>query len=115
VTTSVVLPEGSTDVKVLPSAAHMEVADTKTFSYLDTYIGRPTKVITLRKISMNSETIRVQYQFHRMFALLEPAILIGSIFLLFVASIVCSRMDFTIAKDARWVKQQVWPSVGSHP
>jgi oligosaccharyltransferase complex subunit alpha (ribophorin I) len=107
VTTSVVLPEGSTDVSVLPTTAKTELSDTKTFSYLDTFIGRPTKVITVRHVSKNSEAIRVQYRLNRLFALLEPALLIGSIALLFLVSIISSRVDLTIAKDALWVKRQV--------
>jgi oligosaccharyltransferase complex subunit alpha (ribophorin I) len=109
VTTSVVLPEGSTDGKVLPTAAETELSDTKTFSFLDTFIGRPTKMITVRRVSQNSEAIRVQYRFNRLFVLLEPALLIGCIFLLFLVSIISSRVDLTIAKDALWVKRQVEP------
>jgi hypothetical protein len=44
VTTTVILPEGSSDVKVSLGRLKAEVSDDRTFTYLDT-IGRPTKII----------------------------------------------------------------------
>lgn len=45
VTTRVVIPEGSSDVQVSLGRIRAEVTEERTFTYLDTMIGRPTKII----------------------------------------------------------------------
>ena len=45
VTTRVIIPEGSSDVQVSLGRLTASISDDRTFTYLDTMIGRPTKII----------------------------------------------------------------------
>jgi hypothetical protein len=111
ITTRVILPEGSAAVSVNPTAFPTSQEDSRTFSYLDTFLGRPTKVITARNVTRAAlrHPVEVRYTFTPVFILLEPALLIGAFLALFLTSIVFSRLDLTIAKDDRWRKRQVRP------
>ena len=104
VTTRVILPEGSSDVGVRSSRIPLAQSDETSFSFLDTFVGRPTKVLKARDVmrSMLAYPIEVTYRFNPVFALLEPALLIGSFFAAFLALIALGRLDWTIAKDSKW-------------
>ena len=51
--------------------------------------------------------VQVTYDFNPVFALLEPGLIIGTLMACFLAAILLSRIDLTIAKDARWRQAQV--------
>lgn len=73
VTTRVVLPEGSRNLRVLaPPELDLTETDTKTYTYLDT-LGRPTKVLTQGRVTKDHAVrVQVSYSFNRLWALQEP-------------------------------------------
>lgn len=111
VTTRVAVPEGSTAVRVDPGRLSADVSEERTFTYLDTAIGRPTKVITTRRMTGDdtSAFVHVSYKFSPLFALLEPALLCAVFVFLFAAVLGCSRLDLTLVRGAAWRAQQVCP------
>lgn len=111
VTTRIAVPEGSSGVRVNPGRLAAEVSEERTFTYLDTHIGRPTAVITTRRMTGDDTTayMHVSYHFAPLFALLEPALLVAVFATLFAAIITFSRLDLTIVRGAAWRAQQVSP------
>lgn len=57
VTTRLVVPEGSSDVHVALGRLTAEVSDNRTFTYLDTMIGRPTKIIKVRALQLLARSV----------------------------------------------------------
>ena len=51
VATKGILPEGSSNLVVQPSVLELQEADGKAFSYLDTFVGRPTKTLTATNVT----------------------------------------------------------------
>ena len=52
VTTRVVIPEGSSDVQVDLGRLTASITDDRSFTYLDTMIGRPTKIIQVPPVHL---------------------------------------------------------------
>ncbi|KAK7604615.1 hypothetical protein V9T40_005801 [Parthenolecanium corni] len=95
----IVLPEGSHSIDLnLPYEA-TRLPDSLHYTYLDT-IGRP--VITIQKTNLvenHIEPFELRYVFPKMFMLLEPLLIIGFLFILFLTVIVYVRLDFSLSKD----------------
>eukprot|EP00892_Ulva_mutabilis_P006032 jgi/Ulvmu1/3800/UM018_0010.1 len=108
VTTRVALPEGSSALRVDAGRLTAAVAEERTFTYLDTAIGRPTAVITTHRMTSDdtSAYVHVSYRFAPLFALLEPALLVAVFATLFAAILGFSRLDLTIVRGAAWRAQQ---------
>lgn len=85
------------------------VADERTFTYLDTHIGRPTKVITTRRMTSDDTDahVHISYKFSPLYALLEPALLCAVFATLFAIVLGASRLDLTIVRGAAWRAEQV--------
>lgn len=95
----IVLPEGSHSIDLnLPYEA-TRLPDSLHYTYLDT-IGRP--VITIHKMNLvedHIEPFELRYVFPKMFMLLEPLLIIGFLYILFLTVIVYVRLDFSLSKD----------------
>lgn len=95
----IILPEGSHSIDLeLPYEA-TRLPDSLHYTYLDT-IGRP--VITIRKTNLvedHIEPFELRYGFPKMFMLLEPLLIIGFLYILFLTVIVYVRLDFSLSKD----------------
>ena len=111
VTTRVVVPEGSSAVRVNAGRLQADVAEERTFTHLDTHIGRPTAVVTTRRMTGDdvSAHVHVSYKFSLLFAALEPALLVAVFATLFAVVLGFSRLDLTIVRGAAWRAQQVPP------
>lgn len=109
ITTRVAVPEGSSSVRVDAGRLAASVADERTFTYLDTHIGRPTKVITTRRMTSDDRDahVHVSYKFSPLYALLEPALLCAVFATLFAVVLGASRLDLTIVRGAAWRAEQV--------
>lgn len=95
----IVLPEGSHSIDLdLPYEA-TRLPDSLHYTYLDT-IGRP--VITIHKTNLvedHIEPFELRYVFPKMFMLLEPLLIIGFLYILFLTVILYVRLDFSLSKD----------------
>ncbi|XKL65763.1 hypothetical protein PGB90_009183 [Kerria lacca] len=95
----IILPEGSHSIDLnLPYNAE-RLPDSLHYTYLDT-IGRP--VITLKKTNLVEDHIdnfELRYVFPKIFMLLEPLLIIGFLYILFLTIIVYVRLDFSLSKD----------------
>ena len=60
VRTRLILPEGASDVRLRPGALPLTEEDGRTFSYLDTAVGRPTKTVTAVKVTRAALTAPVE-------------------------------------------------------
>jgi oligosaccharyltransferase complex subunit alpha (ribophorin I) len=98
-TVKIILPEGSTNLKLTPPYPVKRDADQLHYTYLDT-VGRP--VVTLHKSNLVENHIQdftLQYTFHRYMLFQEPFLVVGTFYLLFVLVIIYVRLDFSISKD----------------
>jgi len=98
-TVKIILPEGSTNLKLQTPYPVKRDPDELHYTYLDT-VGRP--VIVLHKNNLVENHIQdftVQYTFHRYMLLQEPFLVVGAFYLLFVLVIIYVRLDFSISKD----------------
>jgi oligosaccharyltransferase complex subunit alpha (ribophorin I) len=98
-TVKIILPEGSTNLKLSTPYPVKRDADELHYTYLDT-VGRP--VVTLHKDNLVENHIQdftLHYTFHRYMLLQEPFLVVGTFYLLFVLVIIYVRLDFSISKD----------------
>lgn len=95
----VVLPEGCTDIRVnVPY--EVEQSWTTRFTYLDSALngGRPVLKLKARNlVPQHSKQIVVSYNFSRSRMLVEPLMLIGSVFCLFLLCSIFARLDEKVA------------------
>ncbi len=95
----IILPEGSHSIDLsLPYEAE-RLPDSLHYTYLDT-VGRP--VIQIKKTNLVENHIdyfELRYVFPKMFMLLEPLLIIGFLYILFLSVIVYVRLDFSLSKD----------------
>jgi len=99
ITVKIILPEGSTNLKLQTPYPVKRDPDELHYTYLDT-VGRP--VIVLHKNNLVENHIQdftVHYTFHRYMLLQEPFLVVGAFYLLFVLVIIYVRLDFSISKD----------------
>lgn len=95
----VILPEGAEAIRVSLPYNVNRYEESVHHTYLDT-VGRP--VLTLQHFSLVEDHIanfEVRYVFPKMYMLLEPTLIIGFLFILFLLVIVYVRLDFTLCKD----------------
>lgn len=95
----VVLPEGSSNIKIDLPFEYERKPDEVKYSYLDT-IGRP--VIVLRKTNLVDQHIvgksfNIYYNYSKLYLIQEPILLMMAIFLLCLTVIVYSRLNFSIS------------------
>ena len=101
---NVILPEGSTNIKLnLPYPVTRE-SDQVMKTYLDT-VGRT--VIVLRKNNLVEEHIQnleIHFTFNKIYMLQEPFLLISGLFCLCLLVIAYMRLDFSLTKGSSEVR-----------
>ncbi|XP_022821535.1 dolichyl-diphosphooligosaccharide--protein glycosyltransferase subunit 1 [Spodoptera litura] len=99
VVTKIILPEGSTSVKVNLPYPVTRLPDSLHFTYLDTK-GRPVISFSKKNIVENHiQDFQLRYTFPRLLMLQEPLLVVGFLFALFLCVIVYVRLDFSIHKS----------------
>ncbi|TMS38041.1 hypothetical protein L596_004854 [Steinernema carpocapsae] len=101
VTVRVILPEGSTDIKLVTPYSVKRAPDALHFTYLD-ISGRP--VITFEKdnvVEKHAQKFTLKYSFSRLYILREPCIAMAAFFVLFFTVIVYTRLDFSLSSERR--------------
>lgn len=97
--TTVILPEGTTDVKVTPPYPIIRHPDTLHYTYLDTK-GRTTISFTKKNLVENHiQDFQLRYSFPQILMLQEPILVVIFLYILFLLVIVYVRLDFSIHKD----------------
>lgn len=95
----IILPEGSTNIKLITPYPVTRHSDNLHYTYLDTF-GRPVITFSKRNLVENHiHDFNLKYNFSRITMLQEPLLVIGFLFLLFVIVIICMRLDFSITKE----------------
>ncbi|XP_023945584.2 dolichyl-diphosphooligosaccharide--protein glycosyltransferase subunit 1 [Bicyclus anynana] len=97
--TKVILPEGTTNIKVNFPFSVTKLPDSLHYTYLDTK-GRP--VITFSKnniVENHIQDFQLRYTFPRILMLQEPLLVVGFLFALFLCVIIYMRLDFSIHKS----------------
>ncbi|XP_021192112.2 dolichyl-diphosphooligosaccharide--protein glycosyltransferase subunit 1 [Helicoverpa armigera] len=98
VVTKIILPEGSTSVKVNLPYPVTRLPDSLHYTYLDTK-GRPVISFTKKNIVENHiEDFQLRYTFPRLLMLQEPLLVVGFLYALFLCVIIYVRLDFSIHK-----------------
>ncbi|CAG9796933.1 unnamed protein product [Diatraea saccharalis] len=98
-TTKIILPEGSTGIKLNVPYPVTRLADSLHYTYLDTK-GRP--VITFKKTNLvenHIQDFQLRYTFPRLLMLQEPLLVVGFLYALFLCVIIYVRLDFSIHKS----------------
>ncbi|XP_053609099.1 dolichyl-diphosphooligosaccharide--protein glycosyltransferase subunit 1 [Plodia interpunctella] len=99
VVTKVILPEGSTNIKLNLPYPVTRLPDSLHYTYLDTK-GRP--VITFKKenvVENHIQDFQLRYSFPRLLMLQEPLLVVGFLHALFICVIIYVRLDFSIHKS----------------
>lgn len=99
ITTKIILPEGSLNVKLIAPYSVTRNSDDLHYTYLDTF-GRP--VISFNKKNLVENHIadfNLKYNFSRIMMLQEPLLVVGFLYIMFVLVIVWMRLDFSILKE----------------
>ncbi|KAJ8735302.1 hypothetical protein PYW07_006922 [Mythimna separata] len=98
VVTKIILPEGSTSVKVNLPYPVTRLPDSLHYTYLDTK-GRPVISFTKKNIVENHiQDFQLRYTFPRLLMLQEPLLVVGFLYALFLCVIIYVRLDFSIHK-----------------
>uniref|UniRef100_A0A1I8A985 Dolichyl-diphosphooligosaccharide--protein glycosyltransferase subunit 1 n=1 Tax=Steinernema glaseri TaxID=37863 RepID=A0A1I8A985_9BILA len=98
-TIKIIIPEGSTNIKLVTPYSVKRAPDTLHYTYLD-ISGRP--VITFEKdnvVDKHGQKFTLKYQFSRIYILREPFIVVSAFLLLFLAVIVYTRLDFSLSPE----------------
>lgn len=96
--TKIILPEGSTSVKVNLPYAVTRLPDSLHYTYLDTK-GRPVISFTKKNVVENHiQDFQLRYTFPRLLMLQEPLLVVGFLYALFLCVIIYVRLDFSIHK-----------------
>lgn len=99
VTTKVILPEGSTNIKLIAPYAVTRHPDSLHYTYLDTF-GRPVISFSKKNVVESHITdFNLKYNFSRVMMLQEPLLVVGFLYVLFVLVIIWMRLDFSIIKE----------------
>lgn len=96
--TKIILPEGSTNIKLNLPYAVTRLPDSLHYTYLDTK-GRP--VISFQKknlVENHIQDFQLRYTFPRLLMLQEPLLVVGFLYALFLCVIIYVRLDFSIHK-----------------
>lgn len=95
----VILPEGSTNIKLITPYSVTRLPDTLHHTYLDTF-GRPVITFTKKNLVENHiHDFNLKYNFSRITMLQEPLLVVVFLFILFVLLIIWMRLDFSIHKE----------------
>lgn len=98
VITKIILPEGSTGLKLNVPYAVTRLPDTLHYTYLDTK-GRPVVTFTKKNVVENHiQDFQLRYTFPRLLMLQEPLLVVGFLYALFLLVIIYVRLDFSIHK-----------------
>ncbi|XP_045447098.1 dolichyl-diphosphooligosaccharide--protein glycosyltransferase subunit 1 [Melitaea cinxia] len=96
--TKVILPEGSTNIKVNFPFAVTRLPDSLHYTYLDTK-GRPVISFTKKNVVENHiQDFQIRYTFPRLLMFQEPLLVVGFLYALFLCVIIYVRLDFSIHK-----------------
>lgn len=99
VTTKIILPEGSSNVKLIAPYSVTRHPDTLHYTYLDTF-GRPVISFSKKNVVENHiGDFNLKYNFSRVMMLQEPLLVVGFLYVLFVLVIIWMRLDFSIIKE----------------
>ncbi|KPJ09440.1 Dolichyl-diphosphooligosaccharide--protein glycosyltransferase subunit 1 [Papilio machaon] len=97
--TKIVLPEGSTNIKINTPYSVTRLPDSLHYTYLDTK-GRPVITFTKTNVVENHiQDFQLRYTFPRILMLQEPLLVVGFLYLLFLCVIIYVRLDFSIHKS----------------
>lgn len=98
-TVKIILPEGSTNIKLIAPYSVTRLPDQIHYTYLDT-VGRPVIVFTKQNLAENHiHDFNLKYNFTKALMIQEPMLIIGFLYILFLIVIVWTRLDFSITKD----------------
>ena len=95
----IILPEGSTNIKLIAPYLVQRLPDSVHYTYLDTF-GRP--VIQFSKTNLVESHIHdfnLKYNFPKILMVQEPLLIVGFLYILFVFVIIWMRLDFSITKE----------------
>lgn len=96
--TKIILPEGSSSIKLNMPYTVTRLPDSLHFTYLDT-TGRPVISFTKRNVVENHiQDFQIRYTFPRILMFQEPLLLLCFFYILFLAVIIYVRLDFSIHK-----------------
>ncbi|CAG4986397.1 unnamed protein product [Parnassius apollo] len=96
--TKIILPEGSTNIKLNIPYPVSRLPDNLHYTYLDTK-GRPVVSFTKRNVVENHiQDFQLRYTFPRLLMLQEPLLVVGFLYMLFLCVIIYVRLDFSIHK-----------------
>jgi len=99
VTTKVVLPEGSTNIKLITPYTVTRLPDSLHYTYLDTF-GRPVISFTKKNlVESHINDFNLKYTFPKVMLLQEPLLVVGFLYALFLVVIIWMRLDFSIIKE----------------
>ncbi|XP_058819683.1 dolichyl-diphosphooligosaccharide--protein glycosyltransferase subunit 1 [Topomyia yanbarensis] len=99
VTTKIILPEGSTNIKLIAPYSVTRNLDTLHYTYLDT-TGRPVISFSKKNVVENHiADFNLKYNFSRVMMLQEPLLVVGFLYIMFVLVIIWMRLDFSILKE----------------
>ncbi|XP_004932409.1 dolichyl-diphosphooligosaccharide--protein glycosyltransferase subunit 1 [Bombyx mori] len=97
--TKIILPEGSTGIKLNIPYSVTRLPDSLHFTYLDTK-GRPVISFIKKNIVENHiQDFQIRYTFPRLLMLQEPLLVVGFLYTLFLCVIIYVRLDFSIHKS----------------
>lgn len=95
----IILPERCSNIKLITPYSVTRLPDSLHYTYLDT-IGRPVISFTKKNLVENHiHDFNLKYNFSTISMLYEPALVIGFLFVIFVAVIFMMRLDFSLTKE----------------
>jgi len=96
-TVKIILPEGSSDLKLKTPYDLKRLPSTLHFTYLDV-TGRPVTTLEGKNFVENHiQDFTLEYNFPKMYLLREPLLIIAAFLVLFFTVLVYVRLDFSIA------------------
>jgi len=99
-TVKIVLPEGSTGIKLKAPFGVDQGEQEIHKTYLDT-VGRPVVVLSKNNlVEGHIQDFEVHYTFKKVLLLQEPLLCVAAFYILFITVIFIVRLDFSITKDA---------------
>ncbi|XP_035773213.1 dolichyl-diphosphooligosaccharide--protein glycosyltransferase subunit 1-like [Anopheles albimanus] len=95
----IILPEGSSNIKLITPYSVTRHPDSLHYTYLDTF-GRPVIMFSKQNLVENHiNDFNLKYNFSWMMMLQEPLLVVAFLYILFVFVIFWMRMDFSIIKE----------------
>lgn len=99
VVTKIILPEGSSQIKLNIPYPVTRLPDSLHYTYLDTK-GRPVVSFSKKNVVENHiQDFQLRYTFPRILMLQEPLLVVGFLYALFLCVIIYVRLDFAIHKS----------------